>query len=633
MGAARPRRGAAGEESKRHANTRRATHCRDANRVALTGTPVENRLSELWSIMHILNPGLLGTNRSFRDRFAIPIEREHDAEATERLRRITAPFLLRRLKSDRTIIDDLPDKIETTEHCPLTREQATLYQAVVDEVLEQSAAAEGIGRRGLVLAGIMRLKQVCNHPAQFLRDGSALAGRSGKLTRADELLDEIVAAGDKALCFTQFAEWGGLLAPYWRRRFGVDVGWLHGGVTRQKRDGLVARLPERSRPRSLADLAQGGRRRPEPHGRDPRRAPRPLVEPRSRRSGDGSCVPDRTTASGAGAQAREHGHRRRAHRRDDRLETRAGREGGRERRSLDHRALDRRPSRVIALSAAGRGRLMAPTARNDRWNRFPESVPRRVDGGLVTSKQRGSMAGTWWSQRFVAVLESYGLGGRMGRGRRYARTGQVVSLDVRPGLFVAQVQGSRRTPYTVTIAMRKPTAKQWIAIDEAMLTRIGFVAELLAGEVPAALEAVFRSAGTTLLPTAWAQLTARCSCPDPANPCKHVAAVLYVFADQLDADPWLLLAWRGRTRDQVLTPLRAPRAGRVAPARLRSSPPGGRSGPHRQPQSTHCEAPTARFQRRRPPTQPTPSCSGARRSTSRSTARTPPTCSAPHTHS
>jgi hypothetical protein len=221
------------------AQTRAVQRIDATRRVALTGTPVENRLSELWSIMHILNPGLLGTHRGFRDRFAIPIEREHDEDATERLRRITAPFVLRRLKSDRTIIDDLPDKIETTEYCPLTREQATLYQAVVDDVLEQSAEAEGIGRRGLVLAGIMRLKQVCNHPAQFLRDGSALAGRSGKMTRAEELLDEIVAAGDKVLCFTQFAEWGGLLAPYWRRRFGVDVGWLHGGVTRRKRDVLV----------------------------------------------------------------------------------------------------------------------------------------------------------------------------------------------------------------------------------------------------------------------------------------------------------------------------------------------------------------------------------------------------------
>jgi uncharacterized Zn finger protein len=200
---------------------------------------------------------------------------------------------------------------------------------------------------------------------------------------------------------------------------------------------------------------------------------------------------------------------------------------------------------------------MPPRERHDRWNRFPESVPIRAVGGIATSKQRGAMGGTWWSRRFVAVLESYGLGGRMGRGRRYARVGQVLSLDVRSGSLVAQVQGSRRTPYVVTIEMREPTVKQWNAIDAAMRTRVGFVAALLAGEVPADLEAVFSAAGTTLLPTTWSHLATRCNCPDPANPCKHVAAVLYVFADQLDTDPWLLLAWRGRARDEVLAPLRA----------------------------------------------------------------------------
>jgi SNF2 family DNA or RNA helicase len=209
-------------------------------RIAMTGTPIENRLSELWSIMHVLNPGLLGTQRGFRERFAIPIEREHDVASAEQLRRITAPFVLRRLKTDKTIIDDLPDKVEVTEHCPLTREQATLYQAVVEELVSAAAEAEGIGRRGLVLAGLMRLKQVCNHPAQFLRDGSTLSGRSGKLTRAEELLDEIIAEGDKVLCFTQFAEWGELLAPYWRRRFATEVHWLHGRVARPKRDAMVA---------------------------------------------------------------------------------------------------------------------------------------------------------------------------------------------------------------------------------------------------------------------------------------------------------------------------------------------------------------------------------------------------------
>ena len=224
------------------AQSRAARSLNAARRVALTGTPVENRLSELWSIMHLLNPGLLGSARSFKERFASPIEREGDVEATALLRRVTGPFILRRLKTDRSIIDDLPDKIETVDRCPLTREQATLYQAVVDDMLAQAEAADGIQRRGIVLAGLTKLKQVCNHPAHFLSDKSPLARRSGKLARAEELLEEILGEGDKVLCFTQFAEWGGLLQPYLQQRFGVEAMWLHGGVRRVARDEMVQRF-------------------------------------------------------------------------------------------------------------------------------------------------------------------------------------------------------------------------------------------------------------------------------------------------------------------------------------------------------------------------------------------------------
>jgi SNF2 family DNA or RNA helicase len=228
-------------------------------RVALTGTPVENRLSELWSIMHVLNPGLLGSARSFRERFALPIERVGDPEATELLRRVTGPFVLRRLKTDRSIITDLPDKIETIDHCPLTREQATLYRAVVDDLLSGADQAEGISRRGLVLAGLLRLKQVCNHPAHFLADGSRLQGRSGKLTRVEELLEEIFAEGDKVLCFTQFTAWGELLRPYLEQRFGQESLWLHGGVRRAVRDEMVERFADASGPQLfLVSLKAGG---------------------------------------------------------------------------------------------------------------------------------------------------------------------------------------------------------------------------------------------------------------------------------------------------------------------------------------------------------------------------------------
>ena len=199
---------------------------------------------------------------------------------------------------------------------------------------------------------------------------------------------------------------------------------------------------------------------------------------------------------------------------------------------------------------------MAGRRWDDPWQRYPASVPLPAEGGLATSRQRGAMAATWWSRRFVKVLESYGLGTRMQRGRRYARTGQVLSLDVHAATIAAQVQGSRRTPYIVTVSLPEPAPKQWKAIDAAMRAKVGFVARLLAGEVPADLEEVFRASGVALFPRTWRELRARCSCPDWENPCKHIAAVLYVFADQLDTDPWLLLAWRGRTREEILEPLR-----------------------------------------------------------------------------
>ncbi|WP_344404123.1 DEAD/DEAH box helicase, partial [Dactylosporangium fulvum] len=212
------------------------------HRIAVTGTPVENRLADLWSIMDFANPGLLGTARRFKETYAEPVERHGDEEAAARLRRITQPFVLRRLKTDRGIISDLPEKLEMDVLCNLTREQASLYQAVVDDMLARIERSEGIERRGLVLATMTRLKQVCNHPAHALRDGSRLAGRSGKLARLEEILDEVLAAGERALVFTQYAEFGGMLRAHLSARFGREVAFLHGGLPKASRDALVARF-------------------------------------------------------------------------------------------------------------------------------------------------------------------------------------------------------------------------------------------------------------------------------------------------------------------------------------------------------------------------------------------------------
>jgi hypothetical protein len=221
-------------------------------RFALTGTPLENRLIELWSIMDFLNPGYLGPAGEFRSRFAVPIERYHDKHRGAQLRGLVQPFVLRRLKTDPTVITDLPEKVESKEYCYLTPEQAGLYQTCVADMLAAAERAEGIQRRGLVLAGLIKLKQICNHPAHFLKEfgeganGNAAhaapiaAARSGKCQRLVEMLQEVVAAGDKALVFTQFRQMAHLLTTMLRQTLDREILLLHGGTPAAQRTQLIA---------------------------------------------------------------------------------------------------------------------------------------------------------------------------------------------------------------------------------------------------------------------------------------------------------------------------------------------------------------------------------------------------------
>ena len=222
--------------------TKAAKRLKAEQMIALTGTPVENHLSELWSIMDFLNPGYLGSAQRFHENFALPIEKYRDLDQAERLRRITQPFILRRLKSDPAIIRDLPDKVESRVYYYLTPEQASLYGAVVEDMLARIEYLEGIERRGLVLSALTKLKQICNHPALFLQDGSKLDGRSGKLTRLEEMLEEVIDGGDKALIFTQFAGMGVMLRHHIQEKLGREVLFLHGGTPKKKRDAMIRRF-------------------------------------------------------------------------------------------------------------------------------------------------------------------------------------------------------------------------------------------------------------------------------------------------------------------------------------------------------------------------------------------------------
>ena len=262
-----------------------------SRRLALTGTPVENRLSELWSIMEFLNPGYLGPGGEFRRRFAIPVERHRNQRVAERLRQMVRPFILRRVKTDPNVIDDLPPCLETREFATLTPEQAALYQQVVNSMLGEVDRAAGIQRRGLVLATLVKLKQICNHPAQFLNAGQGVkpqtaadialadarenseegslpaltgdnhfAARSGKSRRMLTMLEEVLATGEKALVFTQFRQMGHLLAAMIQSELDVEPLFLHGGTPANKRQHLIDRFqnPHGGAPIFILSLKAGG---------------------------------------------------------------------------------------------------------------------------------------------------------------------------------------------------------------------------------------------------------------------------------------------------------------------------------------------------------------------------------------
>jgi SNF2 family DNA or RNA helicase len=232
--------------------------CAD-RKIAMTGTPVENRLSELWSIMEFLNTGYLGSEKAFERSYGTPIEKFHDNEASSRLQRLVQPFILRRVKTDKAIISDLPEKNVMKRYCTLTPEQATLYQAVVEGMITDVQDVEGIARRGMILAALLRLKQICNHPDAFLDDGRLTVDRSGKTGLLFSLIEDVIAAGDAAILFTQFPTFGERLIGLIRKTFHEEVLFLHGKTPRKSRDEMVSRFAHPSGPKLFVlSLKAGG---------------------------------------------------------------------------------------------------------------------------------------------------------------------------------------------------------------------------------------------------------------------------------------------------------------------------------------------------------------------------------------
>jgi uncharacterized Zn finger protein len=201
---------------------------------------------------------------------------------------------------------------------------------------------------------------------------------------------------------------------------------------------------------------------------------------------------------------------------------------------------------------------------SESWRDWGSARPIRVDGGIKAKSKRGAIGEQWWSRRFISVLESYGMSGRLARGRSYARAGQVLDFQLSQGKVTAQVQGSRPRPYQVRLGVLPLTTKQWRRVQDRLASQALFRAKLLAGEMPHEIEEVFDDCGTPLFPRSASDLDMHCSCPDWGVPCKHLAAVCYVLAEEFDRDPFGLLAWRGKARDDLLAALRQLQAGAAA---------------------------------------------------------------------
>jgi superfamily II DNA or RNA helicase len=230
------------------------------HRIALTGTPVENRIDELWSIFEFLNPNFLGPYSSFRRGFILPIERSGDQQRMNTLKRLIKPFLLRRLKTDPAVISNLPEKIESKEYCLLTREQVNLYEQVVQLVLAEEGKKTGMERKGLILAAISKLKQICNHPSLFVGDSRFDSSRSGKVARLADLIGEMLSEGDRVLLFTQYIKMGHIIKSVLEQNHEITVPFLHGGVSRPKRDEMIERFQNgtKATPVLLMSLKAGG---------------------------------------------------------------------------------------------------------------------------------------------------------------------------------------------------------------------------------------------------------------------------------------------------------------------------------------------------------------------------------------
>ena len=436
--------------------------------------------TKMWSLMEFLNPGWLGSRESYRRRFLLPIQQQQEKRTMEQLKLLTGPFILRRTKTDKAIIADLPEKFETKVFCYLTREQASLYKAVTDEMLELIDQEDPMSRRGLVLATLTKLKQICNHPALFLQDGSRIQGRSGKLIRFTEILEEMLASDQRALVFTQYARMGHMLKTYLEDVFNQEVLFLHGQVPKGKRDAMIQRFQQDPEAPGIfiLSLRAGGT------GLNLTRASHVFHYDRWWNPAVENQATDRAFCIGQTRNVQMH-------------------------KLLCVGTLEERIDALIegeadpcSADSGGRGtgldgtfhRGIAGTypvaGKNSHWGGcvasrskgYGASVVEAVaQSGIVAQSRRGSFGNNWWARRWEQAFTSYVADSRLSRGKSNARSGKVQSLQIERGKVSAKVQGTRRTPYQCVLEMAAFSREEAEAVVEVLREAPTVVADLLSG--------------------------------------------------------------------------------------------------------------------------------------------------------
>ena len=500
-------------------------------RVAMTGTPIENRLSELWAIMDIVNPGLLGSRDWFERTFARPIEAFGDDRALERLRSIVQPFILRRAKDSEEVELELPPITIEKDYCRLTVEQAALYRATVDRWMPRiEDHADTFGRRGAVLAMLGQLKQLCNHPEMLVATGRALDGRSGKLERLLELLED-VPSGDKSLVFTQYPGFDRLV-PHLEERLGKRVGFFHGRLNARQRDELVTSFASADGPEVLViSIKAGGRGLNLPAANHVFHFDRwwnPAVEQqatdRAYRFGQRKHVFVHSLICTGTLEERI----------DQLLDSKrelAAEGHRRPLRGLARRSRSRRdPCGGCARTRSRGGRGMSGEILNDG---------RPV---VVTSERSRIGEGPWARLFATAVVPDEGSSSAE-LGRALARGGNVHTVSVTEGTLTADVHTGISGDHHVTIAAAPVSPRVWSAMSRFARGNRVLEAGVEGREQSVHLEHLLLEDWSEPLVPRTDAIACACTCGIRA--CEHLAALAYVIANEIDRDPSLLLRWRG----------------------------------------------------------------------------------------